>query len=195
MNLDFIILKYCGGFMKIENIKTPEDILEFMKSNIKYGWLDINDEEHIGNMKGFRSLYRTSSLEEVLIHKIGTCIEQVYLMKTLLDKINVMNKMFCTRIYEGEDFNDLEADEHMHCFLLYYLNGKVYQIEHPNWERIGIYEYNKEEEAIDKINQYYIEMSGGYARPVTQFFEVIPNLSFKQFNNYINSLDKKKLIN
>ncbi|MBQ7141121.1 MAG: transglutaminase domain-containing protein [Bacilli bacterium] len=181
--------------MKLENIKTPEDILEFMKSNIKYGWLDINNEEHIGNMKGFRSLYRTSSLEETLNHKIGTCIEQVYLMKSLLDKINIPNKMFCTRIYEGEDFNDLEADEHMHCFVLYYLNNKVYQIEHPNWERVGIYEYTTEEEAIDKINEYYIEMAGGHARPVTEFFEVEQNLSFKQFNNYINSLDKNNIKN
>jgi len=177
--------------MKIENIKTPEDILEFMKSNIKYGWLDINNEEHIGNMKGFRSLYRTSTLEEILNHKIGTCIEQVYLMKYLLDKINIPNKMFCTRIYEGEDFNDLEAEEHMHCFVLYYLNNKVYQIEHPNWERIGIYEYENEVTAINKINEYYIEMAGGQARPVTEFFEVQPNLTFKQFNGYINGLDGK----
>ncbi len=179
--------------MKLEDIKTPEGILEFMKSNIKYGWLDINNEEHIGNMKGFRSLYRTSSLEETLNHKIGTCIEQVYLMKSLLDKINIPNKMFCTRIYEDENFNDLEADEHMHCFVLYYLNDKVYQIEYPNWERVGIYEYESEEEAIDNINEYYVEMSGGCTRPVTEFFEVEPNLSFKQFNNYINSLDKNKL--
>lgn len=181
--------------MELESIKTPEDILEFMKSNIKYGWLDINGDEHIGNMNGFRSLYRTSSLEETLNHKIGTCIEQVYLMKYLLDKINIPNKMFCTRIYEDENFNDLEDDEHMHCFILYYLNNKVYQIEHPNWERIGIYEYESEEAAIDKINEYYIEMAGGYARPVTEFFEVEKGLSFKQFNNYINSLDEstKKL--
>ena len=77
--------------MKLENIKTPEDILEFMKSNIKYGWLDKNNEEHIGNMKGFRSLYRTSSLEETLNHKIGTCIEQVYLMHILFscNKISI----------------------------------------------------------------------------------------------------------
>ena len=177
--------------MQFENVKTPEDILEFMKSNIKYGWLDINNEEHIGNMKGFRSLYRTSSLEEILKHKIGTCIEQVYLMKYLLDKINVPNKMFCTRIYEGEDFNDLEAEEHMHCFILYYLNDKVYQIEHPNWQRIGIYEYETEGDAIKKINDYYIEMSGVYARPVTEYFEVQPNLSFKDFNMYINNIDNK----
>lgn len=179
--------------MKVENIKTPEDILEFMKANIRYGWLDINNKEHIGNMKDFRRLYRTSSLEETLEYKIGTCIEQVNLMKTLLDKINIPNKMFCTRIYEGEDFNNLDADEHMHCFVLYYLNGKVYQIEHPNWERIGIYEFNSEGAAIEEINKYYIEMAGGHARPITEFYEVEPYISFKQFNSYINSLDNKHI--
>lgn len=178
--------------MKTTDINTPKDILEFMNENIKYGWLDINGEEHIGNMKNFRRLYRTSTLEETLEHGIGTCIEQVYLMSTLLTKINIPNKMFCTRIYEGKDFNNLDEEEHMHCFLLYYLNGKVYQIEHPNWERIGIYEYDSEEDAIEKINKIYIEMSGGKARPVTEFFEVQPNLSFKDFHGYINSLDERK---
>ena len=179
--------------MKLENIKTPNDILEFMDENIKYGWLDINGNEHIGNMKDFRKLYRTSSIEETLEHKIGTCIEQVYLMKYLLDKLKIKNKMFCTRIYEPNDFNDLEKEEYMHCFVLYYLDNKVYQIEHPNWERIGIYEFDTEEEAIDSINDYYIKMSGGINRPITEYYEVIPNISFKEFNNYINSLDKEDL--
>ena len=120
--------------MTINDIKTPEDILEFMNENIRYGWLDINGKEHIKTMKEFRRLYRTSSIDECLEHKLGVCTEQVYLMHILLDKINIPNKMFCTRIYESEDFNDLDSDEHMHCFLLYYLDGKVYQIEHPNWE-------------------------------------------------------------
>ena len=99
--------------MKIENIKTPNDVLEFMKENIKYGWLDINNEEHIGNMKNFRRLYRTATIEETLEHGIGTCIEQVILMKYLLDNINISNKMFCTRIYEGKDFNNLGAEEYL----------------------------------------------------------------------------------
>ena len=179
--------------MKINEIKTPNDILTFMNDNIEYGWLDIYNNEHIKTMKDFRKIYRTSSIDEVLEHKIGTCIEQVYLMHMLLDNINVPNKMLCTRIYEGKDFNDLEAEEHMHCFVLYYLNDKVYQIEHPNWERIGIYEFNSEEIAIKEINQYYVEMAEGKSRPVTEFFEVKPGLSFKNFNEYINSLDEKTL--
>lgn len=179
--------------MLINEIKTPHDILKFMKDNIKYGWLDINNEEHIGNMKNFRKMYRTSTIEETLSHGIGTCIEQVYLMSNLLSKINVQNKMFCTRIYEGKDFNDLEAEEHMHCFVLYYLNDKVYQIEHPNWEKVGIYEFASEEKAIEEINDYYVKMAEGKSRPVTEFFEVEPNLSFKEFNNYINELDDNNL--
>ena len=80
--------------MTINEITSPEDILEYMKENIQYGWLDINNKEHIGNMKSFRRLYRTSSLEEILEHKIGTCIEQVYLMHFLLDRLGIINKMF-----------------------------------------------------------------------------------------------------
>ena len=177
--------------MTIENIKTPEDILSFMNDNIDYGWLDINGEEHIRNMKDFRRLYRTSSIEETLKHGIGTCIEQVYLMSSLLNKLNIPNKMYCTRIYEDENFNDLEAEEHMHCFVLYFMNGKVYQIEHPNWEKAGIYEFESEEKAINEINDSYVQMVSGKSRPVTEFFEVMPNISFKEFNNYINELDVK----
>ena len=35
-------------------------------------------------------------------------------------------------------------------------------------------------------------MSGGVSRPVTEYFDVKPGLSFKEFNDYINSLDIKK---
>ena len=175
--------------MTIEKIKTPQDILDFMNENIEYGWLDVNNNEHIKTMKDFRKLYRTSSIDETINHNIGTCIEQVYLMHMLLDKINIPNKMFCTRVYEGKDFNNLEAEEHMHCFVLYFLDGKVYQIEHPNWERIGIYEFDSLEDAIKQINDYYVQMAEGKSRPVTEFFEVTPGLSFKEFNEYINNLD------
>lgn len=75
-------------------------------------------------------------------------------MKLLLDKITIPSKMYCNRIYEGKIFNNLEADEHMYCFVLYYQNNKVYQIESPNWERIGIYQFGSEESAINEINDY-----------------------------------------
>ena len=174
----------------IDNIKNIDDVFEFMKDNIRYGWIDINNIIHIGNMKSFRRLYRTMTIDEILKYGIGTCIEQVNLMHFLLNKINIKNKMFATRIYETNDYNDLDSEEHMHCFILCYIDNYVYHIEHPNWYRIGIYKYNSEQEALDTINKYYIELSGGISRPITEFYEIRSNLSFKEFNNYINSLDK-----
>lgn len=174
----------------MNEIKTPQDILKFMDT-IDYGYIELSGEKHINNLKGFRKNYRTLSLEKTLEEKIGTSIEQVLLMHHLLDNINIKNKMFATRIYKSGDIND-EEDEHMHCFILYYDEEGVHQIEHPNGERKGIYHFKTEEEAIEKINKIYIEMSGGVNRPVTEFFEVEENISFKQFNEYLNELDKNK---
>lgn len=180
--------------MKIEDIKSPQDILTFMNENIEYGWLDKENNKHIKTMKNFRKLYKTSSIKETLENGVGCCIEQVYLTHCLLDKLNIKNKMFCCRIYEPDNYNNLEEDEHMHCFILYYQNNKVYQIEHPNFHRIGIYEFNSEKDAINTIVSYYINLSGGKERPTTQFYDVPVGISFKEFNNYINSLDVKKIL-
>lgn len=182
-------IKTSKALPNIKSIKTKEDVLTFMKNNIRYGWIDNNNNIHIGNMKNFRKLYRTLSIKEILKYGIGTCIDQVKLMNYLLNSINIKNKMFATRIYEPNDFNKINEEEHMHCFILCYINNKVYHLEHPNWYKIGIYEYQNEKEALKKINDYYIEISNGQPRPITEFYEVKSNITFKEFNNYINSLE------
>lgn len=175
--------------MDLENIKSPQDILEYLDDHIEYGWIDQNKEKHIRTMKDFRKLYRTVTIEETIKFGLGCCIDQVNLMHYLFNKINVKSKMFCCRIFEPDDYNNLEEEEHMHCFLLYYLNNKVYHMEHPNFERTGIYEYNTEEEAISSIVNYYINLRGGKESPTKEFFEVQPGLTFKEFNAYINHLN------
>jgi hypothetical protein len=172
--------------MELEQIKTAKDVFQYMLDNIEYGWLDIYGEKHLNTMKEFRRIYRTMTLEEILENKIGTCIDQVKLMHYLLDKIGVKNKMFCCRIFEPDDYGNLEEEEHMHCFVLYYENGKVYHMEHPNFYRKGIYEYNSEEEAIKAIVDYYIELRGGKDSPTKEFFDIPEGISFKEFNKYIN---------
>ena len=171
---------------KIDDIKTPQDIFDYMQENISYGWCDENNNIHTDSMKDFRKHYRTLSIEQVLNKKIGCCIEQVYLMHYLFNKINIKSKMFCCRIFEPDDYHNLEEEEHMHCFILYYENGKVYHMEHPNNNLKGIYEYNTEQEAVDTIEKYYVELRGGKKSPTKEFFEVKSGLSFQEFNKYIN---------
>ena len=60
-------------------------------------------------------------------------------------------------------------------------------MEHPNFEKKGIYEYNSEEEAIKKIVDYYIKLRGGKDSPTKEFFDVPVGISFKEFNKYIKN--------
>ena len=175
--------------MKIDEIKTPEDILQYFEENIEYGWLDLNKEKHIMTMKDFRKLYRTVTIKDTIEAGLGVCIEQVHLMHYLFDKINIPNKMFCCRIYEPDDYNNYEEEEHMHCFLLYYIDGDVYHIEHPNFNRTGIYKYSNEREAISSIVEYYIKLRGGKESPTKEFYDVPAGFTFQEFNAYINNLN------
>lgn len=177
--------------MNIEDIRTPEDILQFFEEHIKYGWLDYNKEPHVMTMKEYRKLYRTVSIEETLECGMGVCIEQVNLMHYLFDKIGIKNKMFCCRLWEPDDYNNVEEEEHMHCFLLYYIKNKVYHMEHPNFTRTGIYEYESEEEAINAIVQYYVSLREGKESPTKEFYEVPVGLTFQEFNTYINNIETK----
>ena len=83
--------------MKEFEIKIPEDILEFMKENIEYGWIDINGNKHIKTMKDFRRLYITTTVHQTLKYGIGTCIDQVNLMHYFFNKINVKNNKLNTK--------------------------------------------------------------------------------------------------
>lgn len=187
--------------MKINEIKTPDDILEFLKENIKYGWVGSDDVKRVNSMDGFRTYYRTSSIENTIKEKVGTCVEQVCLMNYLLQKLNIETKMFCTRLYEDESFNDLQAPERMHCFILYYIDNEVYQMEHPDPERIGVWKYDSESEAIKFLESRYENMTKedleekkikvtleDIKRTTTRFYDIPEGLSYKELNLYINKL-------
>lgn len=79
-------------------------------------------------------------------------------------------------------------------------------MEHPDFNRVGIYKYESENDAIGKIVNIYENMmkeeyksknkpapEGGFKRTTTQFFDVKPGLTYKEFNLYVNNLDKEKI--
>ena len=52
--------------LKIEEIRTPEDVLNFMNANIEYGWIDASENVHQKEMKNFRAKYHIAPLEQCL---------------------------------------------------------------------------------------------------------------------------------
>src|SRR5574344_207573 len=118
-----------------------EDVLDYMNKNIDYDYIDINGNKHKRELKNFRNIYKIASVEDTIKSGLGTCIEQVELMNYLCKKMNFETKKYCTGIYEPNNFKDMEAEKHLHCFLLVFKDNLVYHIEHPNMYNIGIFEY------------------------------------------------------
>ena len=166
-------------------------LLDWLDENVEYGWLDQEKKVHL-DMRDFRRDYRIASVEDCLRYGVGTCIEQVFLMHLAYERLGLPHKMYCCRLYEPDDFGVLEAEEHMHCFALCWKGGKVWQVEHPNRERKGVYSSPDEETALWAIEDYYIRLRGGQKSPTTEFTMVEPGLTFSEFNRYINSLDGGK---
>ena len=175
--------------LDLQGVHTPQDLLAWLDGHIGYGWVDGEGVVH-GDMKGFRRGYHTLSVEEILGHGVGTCIDQVWLIHLALDRLGIPNRMFCCRIFEPDDYGELEEEAHMPCSSLWQWQGQTLHIEHPNVSRKGIWAYPDEAMAVRAIEDYYIELRGGKKSPTTEFFTVEPGLSFRQFNAYINSLDR-----
>ena len=171
---------------KYNEISTPEELMEFMDNYILYGWIDKNGGRHVNALAGLRENFRTSSLDEMLYTGLGTCIEQANMIKTTLEKMNYETKVFCHRSYETEENFDKEV--RMHCFVLYKDGDDWIHFEHSNLGRKGIHKYDSIESAIDEITRYHREH--GDIRKITEIPELPSGLSFKEFNEYVNSYDK-----
>lgn len=169
----------------VDDVNTPEELLNYMNKNILYGWIDKDKNQHINNLKNFRENYRLENIEEIKNNQLGTCIEQTLLEKYWFDKHNIPNIIFCHRAYENEDNYDNEVK--MHCFLLYYLNNKWYHFEHSNQPYRGIHEYNSLDDFYTILSERYIE--DGKQRILSEFDYPNPGITFKEFNDFVNQFD------
>lgn len=170
--------------LTFDKARTPNELMDFMKMNIQYGWIDKNGEKHLNNLKGFRENYRTSSIEEILRTNLGTCIEQAKLIKLFFDKMGIENKLYCYRRYETEENFDKEVK--MHCFVLFHHKDKWYHFEHSNSNKRGIHEFDSVESAIKSEIDRHDEND---IRELVEIPSIPSNLSFKEFNQYVNTFD------
>ncbi len=181
-------MKQSSNFEELYLINTPEEFMEYLKSNYQYGWIDINNKIHLNTMDNCRQLYQISSLDEILENKIGTCIEQVKLANYFFNLKNIENKIFCSRRKEYDD--NFGKVVFLHCMIIFKREGLWYQLEHASKRKNGIHKFNSLEEAIDKLS------CGVLTNKLKAFTELpyIPDhITIKDFNIYMNSLDDQKV--
>lgn len=168
-------------------LQTPEELMNFLDNNMTYGWTDNNNQEYINTLSHVREKYRTSSVEKILETGLYTCIEDAKLIKFFFDKMNIENKLYCHRTYEDED--NFDQTVKMHCFVLFKKDDSWYHFEHSMTPIKGIHKYNSVEEALNNITSKWDKNE----RQLVEFDDIPENLSFKEFNQYINQFDTKKV--
>lgn len=170
--------------LRFDNLKTPQQLMDYMNINIEYGWIDKLGKKHINNLKNFRENYRISTIEEVIETGLGTCIEQAKLIKLFFDNNKIANKLYCYRRYENKDNFDQEVK--MHCFVIYNDKNKWYQFEHSNSNRRGIHEYDSLDEAIKETLG---DEDKEDIRELTEIPDIPEGITYKQFNDYVNTFE------
>lgn len=172
------------------NINKPNELLEYMTNNIKYGFVDINGNVY-DNPKSdewklnWHDNGIVQNYQNVLKTKIGTCWDQVEFER----------KWFLDNNYEIKTFfMFFENDKPLptHTFLVYKSNDKYYWFENSFEIERGIHEYNNIDElinsVIDKQFKYAIEERGASLEDkedIKCFEYVIPNKNIK-INEYLN---------
>ena len=140
----------------IENIKSPEELLNYMDNNISYGFIGKNGNKYTNmfseEWNDWYNEYYLQNGDEVLNSKIGTCWDQVELERLWFEKHNYKYKTIFIWFEVGR-----ECNLPTHTFLIYEKDNKYYWFEHSFEAQKGIHEFNNEEDAIEFVKSKQIE--------------------------------------
>ena len=173
------------------DVKTPQELLEFMDKNINYGYVGVQtnklylfDDPEFNSAMFEKKDWKLSSLESLLLDGYGHCWNQVELEKQWFDNHNYEYKTIFIWFY----FNK-ENNFPTHTYLIYKKNNKFYYFEHSDFNNRGIYEFNSYEEAIEFQKNKHIEYAKSYIK-ITNFdlehlkiyeYESVPNCTAPKF--------------
>ena len=144
--------------MNYDQINTPNELLEYMKNNIKYGFMGKNGKKYYNQnsieWNDWEKECFVQSGEEVLESNIGTCWDQVEFERMWFDQKNINYKTLFIWFEVGRE-NSLPC----HTFLLFEHKEKWYWFENSFEKYRGIHKYDSEEDAIEDVMNKQIEFA------------------------------------
>lgn len=159
-----------------------DNILNKIKE-IDYGWVDQNKIVHHSSKRNFfLENYKLQTIEDTLKYKVGTCWEQVELIRYLgkQEKLNID-----TYIIIYNDPNKIAR----HSIAVTKINNKYYYLENAWKDQGKNIEFNSIEEILRTIvNQfprmYKIDEFDKTKIEIYKYLEPTPGLNYEEFTNY-----------
>ena len=137
------------GQLNIWNYYNELEVMELMK-DIKYGWVDKDNNKYIDDFELFSEKYILQSPTEIIKNKVGVCWDQVELERYYFKSNDWNIKTFFLVHYDGDK-------SPTHTFLTFEKDNKHYWFEHSWGTFVGIHEYNTEKELLLDIKNKFIK--------------------------------------
>lgn len=146
------------GQLNIWNYYDGFEIMDLME-NIKYGWIDKNNNKHNIVDSSYSDNYILQSPKEIIKNRVGVCWDQVELERYYFKGNDYNIKTYFIVHYDNNRCPT-------HTFLTFEKNNKYYWFEH-SWERFkGIHEYNSLKDLLIDVRDKFIkyELNNNYNR-------------------------------
>ncbi len=185
--------------MKYEDIKTPKELLDFMKENIKYGFVSNTGKvyDNPNSIEWENDWYSNCIVqdgESLLKTKYGTCWDQVeFERKWFLEHNYIFKTIFIW--FEVNKPNNLPT----HTFLIYEENNRYFWFEHSFYDYRGIHEFESYEDAIEYVKKEQLKYTVNSKLANTNDYKYIVAYEFSKpltkFNvdDYISHVTKNKI--
>lgn len=182
-------------FEKYNKLSSPEELLEFMQKEIKYGicgndkkiYSDWDSKSNFEFQHACQSKYFLCDKERILKTGYGTCWDQVELERDF----------FKSHGYEFKTFFiwflfDYENNYLTHSYLVYKRNNKYYYFENSDTENRGIYCFNSYKEAITYQMNKHIKTNKKYGNKINN--EILKHLNIVEYKNTRLGMNQKEFI-
>jgi hypothetical protein len=140
-----------------EKLKTPEELLDYMNKNIKYGYIG-KESNHIyssGDVdfdNNFDNEYFLQTPEQLISSKHGVCWDQTEFERSWFSKNQYESKVYFL-MFVKEELNNLPT----HTFLVYKNDNKFYWFENSFGSQKGIHEYKDFNSLIEDVKKKQFE--------------------------------------
>ena len=174
-------------------LKTPEELMDYMQDNFEYGYLDKDNNIHHYDDPNYDDLdwlniYILESEEDILETRVGTCFDMTELERDFLERNGYKVHTYFLMILL--DYNNPYP---MHSFLVYEKENKYYHFEFSDYNNRGIHEYDNIIELLNDVINKYMKMQEDYDIKeeekkklfISKFNKVKPHSSEEEYINHV----------
>lgn len=176
-----------------KELKTPEELMDYMKDNFEYGYLDKDNNIHHYDDPNYDDLdwfniYMLESEQDILETGVGTCFDMTELERDFLERNG-----YTVHTYFEMILLDYNNPYPMHSFLVYEKDSKYYYFEFSDYNNRGIYEYSNIIELLNdqikkymnKLEEYNIKEEEKGKLIITKFDKVKEHASEEEYLDHV----------